>query len=63
MREKALKCLLSLNQWELEFATTLRGYPSLCRFGLESSGLLGSVGMVSPIEIASIVGGLFLIAL
>ena len=38
-------------------------YPSLGRFGLESLALLGSGGLVSPAEIANIIGGMLPIAL
>jgi hypothetical protein len=38
-------------------------YPSLGRFGLESLALLVSGGLVSPAEIANIIGGIFPIAL
>jgi hypothetical protein len=38
-------------------------YPSFGRFGLESLALLVSGGLVSPAEIANIIGGTFPIAL
>ena len=41
----------------------LHCYPSLGRFGLESLAFLGSGGLVSPAVIASIIGGIFPIAL
>ncbi|GIU68150.1 hypothetical protein PsB1_2304 [Candidatus Phycosocius spiralis] len=56
-------CYPSLGRFGLESLALLHCYPSLGRFGLESLALLVSGGLVSPAEIANIIGGIFPIAL
>lgn len=58
-----MQCYPTLDRSGLECSASLHCYPTLDHSGLEFSALLRSGGLDSPAEFASMIGGIFPIAL